>query len=328
MSRDVKWGVLGLGKIAHKFVSDLQLVESCKLVAVASSNVERAKEFSKKYGVDRAYGTYESLYKDEEVDIIYIASLNQDHFQHTLDALRHQKAVMCEKPLGINQHQVSEMIRTAETQKVFLMEALWTRFNPLFEQLLHWIESGEIGVLRYINASFSFYGLDRELDSRLFNPEKGGGSLLDIGIYPLFLAYQLLKMPISLKATAVKYPSGVDEQIAMILTYEQAQAVLYSSFTHDEDMRAAICGEKGEIYIDSRWHEASTITLVKQGVPKRHTFDFLGKGYTYEILEANECVRNGKQQSSKWSLKDSLALAQMMDEVRAQNKIYYPGETK
>lgn len=327
MSRVVKWGILGLGKIAHKFVSDLHLVERCELVAVASSNEERAIEFAKQYHVKRAYGSYKSLYKDEEVEIIYIASLNQEHYRQTLDALRHRKAVLCEKPLGINQQQVKEMILFSEAQQVLLMEALWTRFNPVFDQLLHWIKAGEIGDVRYINASFSFYGLDYGLESRLFNPEKGGGSLLDIGIYPLFLSYFILGKPNSMKTAAIKSSSGVDEQTAMILSYERAQAVLYSSFAHQEEMRATVCGEKGEIYIDSRWHEASSLTLVKQGVPKTQTFDLVGKGYAYEIKEVNECLRKGKQQSLKWTLKDSLALIQLMDEARVQNGIYYPGET-
>ena len=326
MPRLIKWGVLGLGKIAHKFVSDLQLVADCKLEAVASSSVARAAAFAEQYGVTRFYGSYRDLFADDQVEIIYIASLNQDHYAHTLAALKNKKAVLCEKPLAINQKQVLEMIHCAREHKTFLMEGLWTRFNPTFGQLQQWIAGGEIGALRYLNATFSFNGLEYRTDSRLFNPYKAGGSLLDIGIYPLFLAYQLLGTPKSIQASAVKAAAGVDEQIAMILSYDKSQAILYSSFSHHEDMRATICGEEGEIYMDSRWHESPRIILVKGEKQTLKEFKFQGKGYTYEILEANQCLRNCQLESSKWSLQNSLDLVQLMDQTRALTGIKFPME--
>ena len=326
MPRLIKWGVLGLGKIAHKFVSDLQLVADCTLEAVASSNTARAAAFAEQYGAIRFYGSYQDLFADDQVEIIYIASLNQDHYAHTLAALKNKKAVLCEKPLAINQKQVLEMIRCAREHQTFLMEGLWTRFNPTFGQLQQWIAGGEIGTLRYLNATFSFNGLEYGIDSRLFNPDKAGGSLLDLGIYPLFLAYQLLGIPKSIQASAVKAPTGVDEQIAVILSYDKAQAILYSSFSHNEDMRATICGEKGEIYMDSRWHESPRITLVKGEKQTLKEFEFKGKGYTYEILEANQCLRNDQQESSKWSLQNSLDLVQLMDQIRGETRIKFPME--
>lgn len=320
----IKWGILGLGKIAHKFASDLILVEDCELTAVASSNEDRAKVFAKEFGVNTFYGDYESLYADNSVKIIYIASLNQNHHGHVIEAIKNGKSILCEKPLAINQRQVKEMIDCAKKHKVFLMEGLWTRFNPAFEQVLQWIDRGEIGKLRYVNATFSFYGLDKEFDSRLFNLKKGGGSLLDIGIYPLFLASIVMGKPNSIKASAVVSETGVDEQIGILLTYNKSQAILYSSFSHHENMRATICGEAGEIYLDSRWHESPNLKLVKKEESFEKTFDFLGKGYTYEILEVNQCLRNNETESSKWSLQQSLNLVKLMDEVRKQTGILYP----
>ena len=153
----IKWGILGLGKIAHKFASDLILVEDCELTAVASSNEDRAKVFAKEFGVNTFYGDYESLYADNSVKIIYIASLNQNHHGHVIEAIKNGKSILCEKPLAINQRQVKEMIDCAKKHKVFLMEGLWTRFNPAFEQVLQWIDRGEIGKLRYVNATFSLF---------------------------------------------------------------------------------------------------------------------------------------------------------------------------
>ena len=280
MSGTIKWGILGLGKIAHNFASDLILVQGCELKAVASSSEDRAKAFANKYGLDTFYGSYNNLYEDEAIDVIYIASLNQNHHRHVIQVIKHGKAVLCEKPLAINYRQAKEMFNFASVNQVFLMEALWTRFNPTFEQILRWINEGTIGKLRYINSTFSFNGLNNDFDSRLFNPAKGGGSLLDIGIYPLFLSLSILGKPNNIKASAVLSETGVDEQIGMLLTYDQSQAILYSSYVHNEDMRATICGEKGEIYLDSRWHETANLKLVQEGKIYKKTFDFIGKGYS------------------------------------------------
>ena len=326
MPRVIKWGILGLGKIAHKFTLDIKLVEDCQLIAVASSSKSRAKAFAKKYNISEFYSDYQELYINDDIDIIYIASSNENHYIHTLEALKNKKAVLCEKPLAVNKNQVLNLIRFSQIHKVFLMEALWTRFNPTFEQLLEWIEKDKIGKLRYINATFSFYGLNKEKDSRLFNPFKAGGSLLDIGIYPLFLAYKLLGTPNSLISKAIKTTTGVDEQMALILTYDSSHALLYSSFSHEEDMRATICGEKGEIYIDSRWHESPIITLIQKGKKTIQKFNFLGKGYSYEIIEANNCLRNRLNESPKWTLQNSFDLVELMDIARNQNGINFPIE--
>lgn len=325
MPKTVRWGVLGLGNIAKKFADDIKLVPDCKLEAVASSDMVRAKNFANVYKVNRFYDNYDDLFKDSEVDIIYIASLNNNHYKHSVNAIKHSKAVLCEKPLAINESQVKDLVYLSNERGVFLMEALWTRFNPVFDQLLRWISEGQIGKIKYIYASFSFNGTDRSRDSRLFNLEKGGGSLLDIGIYPLFLSYQLLGYPISIISDSIKSETGVDKQMAMIFSYKNSQALLYSSFSHNEDMQAKICGEKGEIYIDSRWHESKTITLLNNKKTKKK-IEFMGKGYFYEIMESNKCIREKRIESNKWTHKNSLDLVKLMDTVRAQNNIKYPNE--
>ncbi len=324
--KKIGWGIVGLGNIAHKFAEDLLLISDAQLIAVASSNGERAKLFATKFTAQRYYDSYASLYEDSAVEIVYIASLHPHHMPMAIDAMQKGKAVLCEKPLGLNAKQVKSLIVTAETNKVFLMEALWTRFLPSFEHTMELIQQGAVGKVRYIQASFSFNGLDRPKTSRVFNPEKAGGALLDIGIYPLFLAYQLLGKPKEIKASAIRTEEGVDLQIAFILTYDTSMAVLYASFSHDKDMPATICGELGEIYLPSRWHETTQIQVVKGGHSERKTFDKKGRGYGYEIEETHNCIREGKFQSSKWSWQNSLELVQLMDTIRNQCKIHYPGE--
>lgn len=325
--RNIKWGIVGLGNIAQKFAEDLALVPEAVLWAVASSDAERAAEFAQKHNVMYHYDTYLALFEDPNVEVVYIASLHPDHVPMALQALQHGKAVLCEKPLGVNAKQVQELLDLAQSRALFLMEALWTRFNPAFEQTLQLIEEDALGPLRYINATFSFNGLDRSLDSRLFNPTKAGGALLDIGIYPLFLAYQLLGMPKDVKASAVLTPQGVDLQLGFVLTYDTAQAILYASFSHNEDMRATICGEKGEIYLPSRWHETDQLHLMQSGKKTTRNCPVTGRGYYYEIIEVHNCLILGQVESKKWTWKNSLELSQLMDQIRQQCGIVYPGET-
>ena len=324
--QNIKWGIVGLGNIANKFAEDLALVPDAILWAVASSNAERAQEFARKHKAIRHYDSYSSLFEDPAVQVVYIATLHPDHVPIAIEAIRHGKGVLCEKPLGINTKEVQELINLAQNHSLFLMEALWTRFNPAFEQTLKFIQEGELGLLRYINASFSFNGLDRSIDSRLFNPQKAGGALLDIGIYPLFLAYQILGIPKDIKASAILTPQGVDVQLGFILTYETAQAVLYASFSHDEDMRATICGEKGQIYLSSRWHETDQIHRVQSGKSTIINCPVKGRGYYYEILEVHKCLILGQTESKKWNWKNSLDLSSLMDQIRKQCGIVYPSD--
>lgn len=320
----IRWGILGLGNIAEKFASDLKLVPHCVLQAVASQRFGRAQAFAEKYQALAYYDSYEALMEDMDVDVIYIATLHPTHAQWSIYCLQHKKAVLCEKPLAMNRREVEQMVQTANQHSVFLMEALWTRFNPLFKQLILWIEDGKIGTIRHIQASFSFYALDRESDSRILDPKKGGGALLDIGIYPLFLAYQFLGMPTSIHAQSILSDQGIDLQTAMLLTYDKAQAILSCGITHDEEMGAKICGDKGEIYLPSRWHETNKATIVTGDEQESITLPFVGKGYFYEIEETNNCLRKSALESEKWSFKDSLNLITLLDSVRENAAIYYP----
>lgn len=325
--KKIRWGIVGLGNIANKFAADLLLVSDCILQAVASSDKTRAEQFAQKYKAKKAYSNYENLFLDPEVDLVYIASLHPKHAALTMQALAQGKGVLCEKPLGMNSAEVNQMISMASRANLFLMEGLWTRFNPSFNQVKNWIDEDQIGPIRYINASFSFNGLSKGKDSRIFNPAKGGGSLLDIGIYPLFLAYYFLGMPHDIVAKALLTEEGVDTQLSIIFSYSNSQALLYSSFTHDQYMGATLCGEKGEIYLNSRWHEATEAKLTQPGKEQIKSFEFLGLGYTYEIEEANACFRANKIQSSKWTWQNSKEMSQLMDAVRAQVGVNYAADS-
>ena len=214
MDKKIKWGIIGLGKIAHKFAQDLLLVPECELEAVASRSLTKSKTFAATYNANKCYGSYEKLLQDSNADIVYIATPNNTHESITILALQHKKAVLCEKPFAINKTQVLEMIRTSKKHGVFLMEAMWSRFIPAIRKIKNDIDSGKLGEIKYINADFSF-NADPSIQ-RVYDKELGGGSLLDIGIYPIFLAYFLAGMPTKISADAHYFQSGADSQLGMI----------------------------------------------------------------------------------------------------------------
>ncbi len=324
MDQKIRWGIIGLGKIAHSFVQDLALVNEAVITAVASRSLEKAKEFASEYEVSLAFGSYRELMECEEVDVVYIATPHRFHANLSIMAMDLGKHVLCEKPLGINKKEVEAMIASSKKNKVFLMEALWSRFNPAIRKVKSLVDNGEIGNIAYVHADFAFYALDRDLKGRVLNPELGGGSLLDIGIYPIFLAYLLLGKPDEVLSTSSFYSNGAEIQTSIIFKYQHAQAVLYSGFTSNSTMRAQISGEKGIITIPERWHQAQGYSVQKEQQQEAFRLPTQGKGYFYEIKEVHACLAEGKLESSLWSHQNSLDLIGLMDTIRDQNGIHFP----
>lgn len=237
MQEIVRWGIVGPGRIAHSFAKDLSLVEGCKLTAVASRSLERAQDFANEYGAEYSYGSYEAIFESTEVDVLYIATPHTSHCQLSIAAMEKGKHVLCEKPLGLNKEEVGSMIAVARENKVFLMEALWSRFNPSILKVKEMVEKGDLGKIAYLNASFGFYALDRDEKHRLLNLDLAGGTLLDIGIYPIFLSYLILGKPERIMAASKFHRTGVEAQTAMIFEYPYAQAVLSSGLRSKMSMK-------------------------------------------------------------------------------------------
>ncbi len=326
MGDTIRWGIIGPGKIAHNFAKDLKLVSDGGLTAVASRNIEKAELFAKEYNAKHAFGSYEELFNCDEVDVIYIATPHTLHAQWSIMAMDHGKHVLCEKPMGVNLSEVEKMIASAKRNQVFLMEALWSRFNPTIRKVKQLIDAGELGVIGYLHADFAFYGLDRSEEGRVLNPNLAGGSLLDIGIYPIFLAYVMLGRPKSIKAASKFYKTGVEVQTSMIFEYEKAQALLYSGLTSNSEMKAEITGSKGSIFIHPRWHEAQRYSIAKDDSLESFDQPTKGKGYTYEIEEVHTCLKSGKLESDLWSHQNSLDLIGLLDRVRQLSGIVFPFE--
>ncbi|WP_136465331.1 Gfo/Idh/MocA family protein [Flagellimonas onchidii] len=326
MEREIRWGIIGPGNIARKFTSDLQMVDNAKIAAVASRNLERAKSFASDYHIENIFDSYDHLFTSDTVDVVYIATPHNFHKDLAIRAMKNGKHVLCEKPLGINKKEVEEIIQASRENNVFMMEGLWSRFNPSIHKIKELVDSKEIGEVTYINADFAFYGLDRSEDSRVLNLDLASGSLLDIGIYPIFLAYLFLGMPDEIHASSNFHSNGTEIQTSMIFQYPNAQAILYSGLTSDSKMEAKISGTKGEVVIPTRWHEADGYSLIKQKEIQKFELPRKGNGFVHEILEVHKCLVSNKLKSNLWSHKNSLELVELMDIIRNKTGIKFPFE--
>ncbi|WP_298476313.1 Gfo/Idh/MocA family oxidoreductase [uncultured Maribacter sp.] len=322
----IKWGILGPGNIAKKFASDLRLVPNALLSAVASRDLDKAENFAREYSAERAYGSYQELFDDKEVQVIYIATPHNKHVDLSVKAMNHGKHVLCEKPLGVNAKEVKAMVAASKKNNVFLMEGLWSRFNPAIKKVKQLVDNGEIGKLSYLYANFAFYGTEREKDSRLLNPDLAGGSLLDIGIYPVFLAYLFLGKPQSILATSNFYETGVEVQTSMIFKYENAQAMLYSGLTSNSQTIAEFSGSVGSIVIPERWHAAQGYTMQIEENLETVSLPTKGIGFSHEIEEVQHCIIDNKMESNLWTHVNSIELAELLDSIRAKIGVVFPFE--
>ncbi|MFS4415682.1 Gfo/Idh/MocA family protein [Maribacter sp. 2307ULW6-5] len=320
----IRWGIAGTGKIAHSFANDLALCDGNKLMAVGSRSQERADLFGKEFKVPHCYPGYDALFESKEVDVVYVATPHTFHKTMSIGAIRGGKHVLCEKPLGMNVEEVKEMLAVAKENNVFLMEALWSRFNPAIRRAMELVEQGTIGTIGHLYADFAFFALDRDERGRLLNPDLGGGSLLDIGIYPIFLSYLFLGMPKEILATSKFHGTGAEIQTAMTFVYPEAFASLYSGLSSHSKMEAIIGGSKGTLCIKPRWHEATALELYLNGEKQEIGATKRGRGYVHEILEVQRCLQNGKVQSNLWTHDNSLELCTLLDKVRKMAGIEFP----
>ncbi len=327
MDKIYNWGILGPGSIARKFASDLKLLPQANLYAIGSRSTARAKEFAEKFGAKKYYGSYEALVTDPQVDIVYIASPHVRHYTDSLLCLKNKKSILCEKPVAMNAGQYNIMIDTARENGVFLMEALWTRFIPSFKKCLELVSKGEIGDLKLIDSDFSF-NAPYDIEGRLFNPLLGGGSLLDIGLYPVFLALELAGKPLEIQAMAKFDKTGVDSSCSMIFSHEKdILSVLFSSIVTNSRIESVIHGTKGQLRLNRHWHIPTSLDLLPDNKEIKHfTFEEPGFGYQYEADEVMKCIDKGKLESDIFSWEKSLLLITTLDTIRSLAGITYSDE--
>jgi predicted dehydrogenase len=316
------WAILGCGKIAEKFAVELAELPNANLYAAASRSLENASKFASEFNFKKAYGSYQEMVNDAQVDIVYIATPHNFHLEHTLLCLNHKKAVLCEKAFAINCKEVTQMIEASKATNTFLMEAFWVIFRPKFKKVQELIASENLGKLKFLKSDFYFNG-EFNPKNRLYNLDLGGGSLLDIGIYPVFSALTFLGMPNEIQTIPHFSPTGSEESISMLFGYKNgATAVLTSSFDTDYKNETELCFEFGSIKYDRFSSDPIMLTKAKKTTevlfePGPHL------GYQFEAIHVMECLDKNLIESPILTNEVSLNLMKILDKVRQKAGIVF-----
>jgi predicted dehydrogenase len=327
MAKAVHWGILGTGHIARKFAEGLGYVKNARLDAVGSRQQSTANDFGNSFNIPRCYGSYEELANDPTIQAIYISTPNHLHMENSILCLEAGKAVLCEKPFALNIQQATKIIKVARENNCFIMEAMWTRFLPVFSTLKDMLKKGVIGAPEMLTANFGFKAVYNPT-SRLFNPEYGGGALLDIGVYPISLSSMIFGNPAMIRALAHIGKTNVDEKIAVVLGHVNSRlSLLHASIRVQTDQEADILGSTGRIKIHAPWWHPTKMSVLIPGA-KEQIIDlpYQGNGYNYEIAEVNKCVLAKKPESDIMPLDETLSIMDTLDKIREQIGLKFPSE--
>lgn len=322
----MKIGILGAGNIAENMANTLNGMEDAEFYAIGSRSQEKAEQFAKKFGAEKAYGSYEELVRDPEVELVYIATPHSHHYEHAKLCVEHGKPVLCEKAFMANAKQAREIYELAEEKKVFITEAIWTRYLPSRKMIDEVIASGEIGEVTFVSANL---GYDIREKDRLMKPELAGGALLDVGIYPLTFISMVLGNDIQeIISTCTKTESGVDEQNAMIFKYENGvMATAHSGMLAGTEQYGIVYGTKGYLIAENINNVTGIKVYTKERdlvkelkVPKQIT------GFEYQVRAAMKAIREGRLECEEISHAESICMMELMDKLRAAWGIRYPFE--
>ncbi len=324
---DFRWGILGTGGMARVHVEAIRNVPGCDVVAVGGREAERTAAFAGDHTIESWYPSYQALIDEADLDAVYVATTNELHLPLVVAAVGAGIPVLCEKPFAINLGQSVEMVAAARAAGVFLMEAMWMSFQPALLDVERRVAAGEIGTLLQISADIC-HPVPRDPERRWFDPQQGGGTLIDMGVYPLTLATELLGEPRSVSAEAVFADTGVDEQLGFTTRHRDgAVAVLGASFSSDLAFEAVIAGTHGRLRMHRQFINATRVTL-ERGTEVVETADFAptGTGYEGQVAEVVRCVRAGLTESDRRPLDSTLTVMRWLDEIRRQIGLRYPGE--
>ena len=320
----IRFGIVGAGKIASKFARDIQCVDKAKLVAIASRDLSKAIEFKEQHHIEYAFGSYEDMAKSDLIDAVYIATPHNFHMEQSILFMNHKKHVLCEKPISVNQKEFEIMVEVATRNNVLLMEAMWTSFLPVTLEINKIVEAKKFGNIKHMNIEFGFEFLGKGGDEgRLFNPKLAGGSLLDVGIYPVAYTFNITNQPIKkMTSKATMYPTGVDSEVIIDLVYEDlSTARLVSSFIENKKQSAILEFEHGTIVVDQFWsgERASINDEVKH-------FPMLGEGFPYEIASFIDTLEKHEIENHIMTHDRTRKCIKMLDDIRKQIGLVYPFE--
>jgi len=322
----VRWGILGAGKIAGSFADEVAAFTRGRVTAVGSRDGRRAGDFAQRHAPSAtAHGSYEALVADPDVDVVYVATPHSHHRDHGLLAVAAGKPVLMEKAFTRNEAEAREVLDAAREAGVFVMEAMLTRHLPHVAAIRALVAQGEIGEIRSVTASYGS-GAAYDPSHRLFAPELAGGALLDIGVYPLAFATDLLGMPDGVTAVGLRAPTGVDTQSTVVLRYGDATATLSSSVLAQSATSLVIAGTGGRIEVVDRFMVPTTFSVVWADGARREFDGYAPGAKQYEAAEVARCLAAGLTQSPRMTWQDTLDLMRVMDRARAQLGVVYPGE--
>jgi predicted dehydrogenase len=319
VSDEIRWGVVGPGRIAESLVRDFAVVEGARLVAVASRSQARAEDFARRHGIGRPHGSYRAVLDDPDVDVLYVATPHPQHHAVALGALTAGKALLVEKSFTATLAGAREVVDRARETGTFVMEAMWTRFQPAVVRMRELIADGAIGEVRAVQADL---GVQRAYDpaDRLFDLALGGGALLDLGVYVVSFAQMLLGAPDSVTAVGSRFDSGVDAEAGLLLGWADGRnATLTTSLRNALPGQARVFGTAGWIDVLPRFHHPETIVLHRPGAePEPITRPHTGAGYAHELDEVNACLRAGAGESPVMPLADTLAVQEVLERAAQQ----------
>lgn len=325
----LNWGVLGTGWIAERFVDSVRRHTRQRFTGAASRSPERAEDFATRHDIPRAHSSYESLVADPEIDVVYIATPHTSHHPCARLALEAGKHVLVEKPLALNAAQGAELAQLAADRGLFCAEALWTFFLPRFDVVRQILDSGALGEIRTVLADLGEH-FDPAGGHRIFDPSLAGGPLLDLGTYPVSLATWVLGAPDSVQASGQPHPAGVNGQLGAVLTNTRGdQAVLHTTLFSDTPTTATIAGTLGTLTLPGPFYQPGDIVLTQSGGGASHTYTeppVAHDGLHFEAAEVARCIADGLPQTPVRPLADSLTTLRVMDEIRRQCGIAFPGE--
>ena len=327
MSRATRWGILSTGWIARRMAEALAVLPDAELIAVASRRQEAADAFGREYNIPLRFGSYEDLVACDDVDIVYVGTPHARHLDDARLALRAGKPVLCEKPLTVNAREAEALIAESRSRRVFLMEAMWTRFVPAIAELREWLAEGAIGEPRLMTASIG-WKQPYDPESRIYNPDLAGGSLLDIGIYPIALASMVFGPPADVAGLMTPVDTGVDGQCAVSLSHASgALATFVAGLPFDVPREATIVGTEGFIRIpEPLTHPESLTRGIVGGAKKTVELPHLGNGYPHEAIEVMDCLRAGRLESEIMPLDESLSILRTLDRIREPWGLSYPAD--
>lgn len=328
MAEKFKWGIIGPGRIAQKFADTVQKIPDGKIHAIASRSSEHLERLKKEMHAEKGYQSYEELAKDEEIDAIYVATPHRFHYENTVLCLENRKPALVEKAFTTNAWEAEELIKTAKKNNIFLMEAIWTRYLPIYHEVKRWIDNGEIGQVQLVLSTLGFRA-KRDSKDRLLNLELAGGTILDLGVYNLAVSqFFFPDYPQSISAEGYIGKTGVDESASVNLNYGDGKFAQFTcTFLTKPLTRVEVYGSTGTIILHPDMYHPPKATLITEEKEEEITRPEDETGFEYEILEAQRCVREGKIESPLMTHQNSLDIMRMADEIRSQIGLSYPWES-